>query len=516
MSDTSQPQAAPANPVVAFPYTGDYRIDTLLDGLGYRWNKDSPLGTPVSVSYSFMSVKPFYGGTDEGDGDRGFSAFTTQQVAAVRQIFARLETELNIHFVEVADSASSYGQIRFGDNTQRSSSGYAYLPFSTSDDRSGDVWIDRSTASSLTDLTPGNFAWATLVHEIGHALGLKHPGDYNAGSGASNTPGNYLGVLEDNVNYTIMSYVDAAGGQQREWFGLYDLLTLRTLYGAGTPASGDDVYTYGDSAGTVLRIINDAGGTDTIDLSSATLGATVDLRPGHFSSVGRNGSATAVNNLSIDLSTLIENFIGTSFNDNVTGNDANNRFTLGGGTNTADGGAGIDTAVYTQLASAYRGSLSAGTLRITGGTGSANASDTLVNVERLAFADYKLAFDLSGNAGITAKILGAVYGKESVANKAYAAIGLQLLDGGTSYANLMALALDARLGAGASNEAVVTLLYTDIVGAAPGAAELSLYTSLLQSGQYTQATLGVFAAETPLNGVNVDLVGLAATGLAYA
>src|SRR3569832_1391087 len=102
--------------VIAYPYTGDYRIDVLLDGDGRggsglaalteRWNAGGSLGSPVNVTYSFMTVAPWYGGTNDGDGDTGFSPFTDAQKAAVRTIFAHLQAELGgITFTAVSDSS---------------------------------------------------------------------------------------------------------------------------------------------------------------------------------------------------------------------------------------------------------------------------------------------------------------------------------------------------------------------------------------------------------------------------
>src|SRR6185369_2583585 len=174
------------------------------------------------------------------------------------------------------------------------------------------------------------------------------------GSAPSTDPGNFLGVKEDNTDYTVMSYRDGPNNVSsntsgnRDWYGMYDLLTLKTLYGSsGTYNAGDSVYKFQNSDGGTLEIIDDDSGFDTIDLSAVTVGARVDMRPGGFSSVGvRAGGIGAVNNLSIDLATTIEKFIGTPFGDTVTGNDANNTFVLGAGPDTVDGGAGIDTAVY--------------------------------------------------------------------------------------------------------------------------------------------------------------------------
>jgi serralysin len=498
--------------IVASPYTGDYRIDTLLAGLQYRWNAGAPLASPVTVTYSFMTAAPAYGGNVDDMGDSGFSTFTPQQRSAVREIMAKLEAELGIHLVEVGDSAFGYGQIRFGNNTQTISAGYAWLPYSTGDERAGDVWIDDSEAANLVQVVPGTDAYETLVHEIGHALGLKHPGNYNAGS--SNPEfGNYLGTAEDNTNFTIMSYTPPQGGQPRDWYGMYDLLALKALYGADSSFNaGATTYAFQDSDGRVLKIIDDASGFDTIDLSGLTLGATIDLHPGAFSSIGRNGFSAATNNLSIDFGTTIERVIGTAFADHAVGNDINNQFTMSTGTNFVDGGAGLDTEMYSLARANYQVSLS-GTLAAVNGGG---ASDTLFSVERLVFSDRGVALDISGNAGMTAKTIGAVFGASWVTSHPdYVSAGLHWLDAGTSYSDLLQLAINARLGAGASSVAVVTLLYTNVAGTPPPADELALFKGWLDTGVYTQGALGMFAAETPKNIANIDLAGLAAHGLEF-
>jgi serralysin len=513
---------APPQPVVAYRYTGDYRIDTLVEGVGtltglsaleYRWNYPGGLGSRATVTYSFMTAKPVYGGTDDGQGDTGFSQFSAQQKAAVREIMNRLQVELGITLAEVSDSASSYGQIRFGNNDQAYSAGYSWLPNSAGDNRSGDVWISLDNFGNPTNPVKGTYEWATLVHEIGHALGLKHPGNYNAGSAPSTEQGNYLGVVEDNTNYTIMSYrYDPANrAQERDWFGMYDLLALKTLYGSGSYEAGNSVYRFQNSDGGRLEIIDDVSGYDTIDLSALTLGARVDMRPGTFSSVGVWAGVLADRNLSIDLTTVIEKLIGTPYNDTVTGNDVNNTFILGQGANTADGGAGIDTASYNTGRSAAQVSNSGGLVRVV----APGIIDTLTQTERLEFADGKLAFDLIGDAGTAAKVIGAVAGPNAIAaHPDYAGIGLSLLAGGMSYSTLVQYALDALLGPH-TNEQVVNLLYSNLAGVQPTAEQSLPYRAVLDSKSVTEADLGIFAADHPLNVSNIDLVGLAQTGFVY-
>jgi hypothetical protein len=145
-----------------------------------------------------------------------------------------------------------------------------------------------------------------------------------------------------------------------------------------------------------------------------------------------------------------------------------------------------------------------------------NTSGTieLRNTERIWFSDISLALDTEHNqsAGTTAKILGAVFGKESLSNKNYVGIGLNFLDAGWTYDNLAALALDA---AGAkTNDQIVSLLWTNVIGTQPTTADKAPYIALLENGMSAGA-LAHLAADTSFNITNINLVGLAQTGIEY-
>jgi hypothetical protein len=185
------------------------------------------------------------------------------------------------------------------------------------------------------------------------------------------------------------------------------------------------------------------------------------------------------------------------------------------GNDVVDGGSGIDRLVCSGARAAYTLQPGAdGSWTLADGRG-LDGRDLLQDVERLQFADGALALDLDGHAGEVARLLGVVFGPASVQNTAYVGIGLGLLDGGMERHALTQLALDARLGAGASHAAVVELLYTNLVGAAPGPEALALYTGWLDDGRFTPVTLTLLAAEQDANLSNIGFAGLAATGLAY-
>lgn len=181
------------------------------------------------------------------------------------------------------------------------------------------------------------------------------------------------------------------------------------------------------------------------------------------------------------------------------------------------GNENTDTAIYRGNATDYDVNQNAnGNWTITHKNGGSDGTDTLDEIERIQYADISLALDLSGNAGITAKTLGAVFGQESIANETFSGIGLSLLDNGMSNEALMQLAINAALGDNATNHtAVVDLLYENVVGFAPSAADEAHFVGLLDSGVHTVSSIGIMAADTTLNEENIDLVGLSQTGLEY-
>lgn len=126
------------------------------------------------------------------------------------------------------------------------------------------------------------------------------------------------------------------------------------------------------------------------------------------------------------------------------------------------------------------------------------------------------AFDLAGNAGDVAKVLGAVFGPDAVRDPVLVGVGLQQADAGMNLEQLMSLAIHYRLGGSPVSNAVVGLLYTNVVGHAPDASEQAYYAGLIDSGVHSAASLGVMAAETALNLANIDYPSLQVSGLAWA
>ncbi|QOJ22171.1 MAG: hypothetical protein HRU77_12380 [Gammaproteobacteria bacterium] len=325
---------------------------------------------------------------------------------------------------------------------------------------------------------------------------------------------------------------------------ILDVIALQQAYGegSGTSGSGNDSITPGIAG---YRTYFDTGGIDTVDLSDYTSGAYFNMGvniTGAAHLVGVSMSTfDAQNTISLGKdpanlrwfygeyenatgSAAADQIVGNSLDNMIVGKDGNDTLSGGGGNDSLNGGSGddilngqdgIDTAVYAGSRDAFTITRNTDhSYTITDNTHT-EGTDTLNGIERISFSDDHLALDIDGNAGITAKTLGAVFGKDALANKEYAGIGLKLLDGGMSYNDLMELAINTELGTHADDTAIVNLLYSNVVGTTPSASDLNYYTGLLQNGSYNEASIGILAADSTANANHINLIGLAATGLEF-
>lgn len=461
----------------------------------------------VTLTYSFMDVMPSY---FAAAGVTGFVAASASYKAAVRTILTRLSQETGLSFNEVADTQAAFGQLRFGVNQQANTKGFAFTANPANGDLAGDVWMD---VDSVAQLTEGSEGWQALLHEIGHALGMGHP-ESNLSS-----PTVLLSRWNNNA-YTLMSETQSPSGLWQSWYGVLDLQALRSLYGSGSvsTSAGNSTHTYRDPHGRQLATLSDASGHDTLDLSKLSQGAYVDLTPGTFSSVGVSPSGgAALNNLYIDSSTLIEDVVGTAYDDVLTGNNANNRFSPGKGNDMIDGVGGFNVVQMSALRSAYRLSLDEPTGRVLmQAVDGASGADELQNIHRVFFADCAVALDMNAKGSTVAKVLGVVFGKEAVANRTFTGICISLMDQGYTPESLMDLALNFRLGVEYTAEAEVKLLFENLIGRAPTVAETNEVVNLVSSGSFTFNSLAWLAANSGLNADNIQLTGLMQTGLDYA
>jgi hypothetical protein len=122
------------------------------------------------------------------------------------------------------------------------------------------------------------------------------------------------------------------------------------------------------------------------------------------------------------------------------------------------------------------------------------------------------AYDLKGNAGIVAKVIGAVAGPKYLSNKEYVGIGLHLLDNGMEYSDLAAFALQA-FGLD-SHDDIVTTLWSNVIGSPPSIDEKAPFLKMLEDG-LSSGELARLASETDENANNIGLVGLMQNGLDF-
>lgn len=206
---------------------------------------------------------------------------------------------------------------------------------------------------------------------------------------------------------------------------------------------------------------------------------------------------------------------GTSLRDSLHGGAGDDLLRGAAGDDVLHGGDGTDIGRYAGSGNDYYlENMGEGGWVVRDLAGN-DGRDLAYDVERLQFDDGFVAIDVDGRAGTTARYLGAVFGADAAYDPEFVGIGLALLDLGWSDAELMEIALDAALPDRASDGQVVDLLYLNLFGVLPPAADRAFYVDLIEDGVFSRVTLAQAAADTEWNLENIDWETIQEIGLPY-
>ena len=315
--------------------------------------------TAVEVTWGVRQSGDGVGGgaLDASGNPAPFTVLSAAQITATQSALLNFAEVGNVSFVQIAPGVTTNSAtILVGayTSTTDGAGAYAYYPGSTSSGSSdGDMWINNDSVST-SSIPLGSYESWVFLHELGHAVGLAHPGDYNAAAGVSITYENSAQFTQDSQQYSVMSYFAATDTQANcpvsyaDTLMLYDIFAIQEMYGVNnTTRSGNDVYGFNATLGgaydfTVnsdpLLCIWDGAGIDTLNLSGFAGRQVINLNDGTFSNVGGFKG-----NLSIAVGANIENAVGGRGSDRIIGNELANNLRGGRGIDILSGGAGADT-----------------------------------------------------------------------------------------------------------------------------------------------------------------------------
>ncbi|MFN3357326.1 MAG: M10 family metallopeptidase C-terminal domain-containing protein [Pseudomonas sp.] len=295
-------------------------IEQLTQGAG-QWQDWNRNGT-TEIAYTFK---------------QGPGAFNDAQKHEARRAIQSWGDVANLAFTE--NGSHTEGKLSFQiSNNETTATGFYPGPHAISGD---------------TRYNPNYVTRPTIAHEIGHTLGLTHPGRYDRTASEGQRV-----YAQDSKAHTVMSYFDARDSGKRlegrpKAPMMDDISAVQQLYGANHQTrrdnttygfnsnSGRDYYSLAHPREAAAFCIWDGGGNDTLDVSGYSNNQVINLKAGSFSDVGG-----LLGNVSIARGCSIENAIGGAGHDALIGNDANNRLTGGRGGDRLRGGGGADTFVY--------------------------------------------------------------------------------------------------------------------------------------------------------------------------
>ena len=318
-------------------------------------------GHAATVTYAYRADAPSSMPSDTA----GFSEFSPAQIAQTELALKAWSDVANITFLRVGSGSGTNGPAAYSDTAtillgnyssgEDGASAFTYLPGSqAASSRDGDVWVNDTLSYNIDPVVQG-YGGMVLIHELGHAIGLSHPSNYDATADTTLTYEADASYFEDSRQYTVMSYFGGFNtGADLPGYSaaplLDDIAAAQRLYGPNmTTRTGDTVYGFNsntdepwlktDSETNKLQVaIWDAGGNDTLDVSGYVDNQKIDLRQGFFSDVGGQ-----TGNVVIARGTDIENAVSGIGDDSITGNALNNSLAGGGGDDTIMGGQGNDT-----------------------------------------------------------------------------------------------------------------------------------------------------------------------------